>query len=121
MKYFNPDDPIVLSPLMTISPKEAYSLDRVPKEKEQENQETEPRFPSGLQMAKNLSSSILNATKALTKGEKIRSSKGEAAERMKICAGCEHYIKEENRCNLCGCFLNVKTKVATERCPVGKW
>ena len=120
MKYFNPDDPIVLSPLMTIDPKEAYSLDRIP-EDEEAKQEKGHSFPSKIQMVKNLSSSILNATKALTKGEKVRSSKGEAAERMKICAGCEHYVKEENRCHLCGCFLNVKTKVATERCPVDKW
>jgi hypothetical protein len=119
MKNFNPDDPIVLNALMTIQQPDIYSLDRIPEEEKEE--EIKKSLPSNMQMIKSLSSSLKNVSKALIKGEKVRLSKGEAEERMKICASCEEYIKEENRCNLCGCYMRVKTRIATEKCPIGKW
>jgi predicted Zn-ribbon and HTH transcriptional regulator len=41
--------------------------------------------------------------------------------RWSECQGCEHLIKATNQCKKCGCFMKVKTKVATARCPIGKW
>ncbi len=41
--------------------------------------------------------------------------------RWSECQGCEYLIKATNQCKKCGCFMKVKTKVATARCPVGKW
>ena len=119
MNNFNPDDPIVLNALMTIEQPDMYSLDRIPEEKKEE--EVRKSFPSNSQMIKNLSSSLKNASKAFMKGEKVKSTKAEAEARMKICASCEEYIKEENRCNLCGCYMRVKVVVATESCPIKKW
>ena len=37
------------------------------------------------------------------------------------CEACEHLIKATNSCKKCGCFMKVKTKVATASCPIGKW
>ena len=37
------------------------------------------------------------------------------------CQGCEHLVKPTNSCRKCGCFMKVKTRVATARCPIGKW
>ena len=37
------------------------------------------------------------------------------------CQKCEFLLKPTNNCTKCGCFMKVKTKVATARCPVGKW
>lgn len=46
-----------------------------------------------------------------------------AAERLKICADCEHKrVTPINHCSVCGCTL--KTKVYSPvvgACPVGKW
>ncbi len=39
--------------------------------------------------------------------------------RLRTCAACEHHTGL--RCRLCGCFTNVKARMAHERCPVGKW
>lgn len=43
-----------------------------------------------------------------------------------LCRPCEHYV--EGRCNKCGCRVTKsslaifnKIKMATEKCPVGKW
>lgn len=55
-----------------------------------------------------------------------------AAERFEVCLKCSERDGEENRCKVCGCFLEVKTKAETNwnakrmrneitHCPLGKW
>ena len=39
--------------------------------------------------------------------------------RWDICKGCE--FLNNNKCEKCGCFMKIKTRVATARCPIGKW
>ena len=41
--------------------------------------------------------------------------------RETICGGCTYNSKELNKCNECGCFLHLKTRVLDEECPKGKW
>lgn len=41
--------------------------------------------------------------------------------RLDICNGCEKFIHESNRCKECGCFMNLKTKLAEAKCPLNKW
>ena len=40
--------------------------------------------------------------------------------RWAICQGCEFFTKS-HQCTKCGCFMRIKTKVATVACPMGKW
>jgi len=40
--------------------------------------------------------------------------------RWDICKACPE-LTASNRCKQCGCFMKVKTKIATSRCPIGKW
>ena len=40
--------------------------------------------------------------------------------RINICSQCE-FLKKHTRCEKCGCFMKVKTRLATARCPIGKW
>ena len=37
------------------------------------------------------------------------------------CQKCEFLLKPTNNCKKCGCFMAVKTRVATASCPIGKW
>ena len=39
--------------------------------------------------------------------------------RWDLCQGCE-FLKND-KCEKCGCFMKVKTKIASARCPIGKW
>ena len=39
--------------------------------------------------------------------------------RREICSSCEH--NDFGRCSDCGCYLWAKTKLKSEKCPVGKW
>ena len=41
--------------------------------------------------------------------------------RMAECQGCEHFIKGTSQCKKCGCFMKVKSRIATASCPIGKW
>ena len=40
--------------------------------------------------------------------------------RWDICKGCPE-LTASDRCKKCGCFMKVKTHIATSRCPIGKW
>ena len=42
-----------------------------------------------------------------------------ATERMLICKKCDWY--DAGTCNKCGCILELKTKMKTEKCPLDKW
>jgi hypothetical protein len=47
-----------------------------------------------------------------------------AEERMKICKKCDWFDTAHfpgPRCSKCGCILEFKTKMETEKCPLGKW
>jgi hypothetical protein len=40
--------------------------------------------------------------------------------RINICKGCE-FLKKHTRCEKCGCFMNIKTRLGFTKCPIGKW
>jgi tetratricopeptide (TPR) repeat protein len=40
-------------------------------------------------------------------------------QRLQTCAACEHHTGL--RCQICGCFTNVKSRMLHEDCPIGKW
>jgi len=46
-------------------------------------------------------------------------TKEEQVRRLTTCETCEH--KRGARCNLCGCFINYKSKLKNSECPLGKW
>lgn len=48
-------------------------------------------------------------------------TKKTAIERIKICEGCPELFKPTYSCKQCGCFVRVKSYLATQECPLGKW
>ena len=42
------------------------------------------------------------------------------AQRWRICQGCE-YLRTDNRCEICGCFMKLKTNLRNAHCPLRKW
>jgi len=53
--------------------------------------------------------------------DKIKVTSDVQSERMEICRGCEHLSKHLNRCNQCGCFMDLKTWMPDQHCPLYKW
>lgn len=68
-------------------------------------------FMSGL---KDKVSKTISDTKSLKASEEV------AAQRIAICNSCEFLLLTRN-CRKCGCFVDLKTHFANERCPVNKW
>ena len=42
-------------------------------------------------------------------------------ERYDICLSCPELIKISKQCKKCGCFMSIKTKIESAKCPIGKW
>lgn len=45
----------------------------------------------------------------------------EKERRLVICRDCPHFRHKTTRCGQCGCFLNIKAKLAVVSCPIGQW
>lgn len=41
--------------------------------------------------------------------------------RLDICKQCPELIQLTKQCKLCGCFMEMKTKLEIATCPIGKW
>ena len=84
----------------------------------------EHSLPSAGQTIRNVGSAAWRLAKALLSGEDILRSESEVESIRAICHACEFYRKSDGRCAKCGCSLDnfiAKTKLKTEKCPVGKW
>jgi hypothetical protein len=44
-----------------------------------------------------------------------------AATRLDICKSCDQYLNMTHQCKVCGCFMELKTKIKISKCPLGKW
>ena len=42
------------------------------------------------------------------------------AKRLEICEGCEHFTIIR-QCNICHCFMDLKTTLENAYCPIRKW
>ena len=50
-----------------------------------------------------------------------RVSIDEYINRLTICKDCNNFDDEKWVCKNCGCYLDKKAKMNTEKCPDGKW
>ena len=63
-------------------------------------------------LAKDLHKVVLNGGPIVAPPETIKV-------RMDTCSACEFY--KNSRCAKCGCFMEVKVKLLSLECPIGKW
>ena len=42
-------------------------------------------------------------------------------QRLSICKECPMFISFTHQCKMCGCFMDVKTRLHEANCPMGKW
>lgn len=48
-------------------------------------------------------------------------SKEVSDNRYSICLECPELRQATKQCKQCGCFMAVKTKLESAKCPLGKW
>lgn len=66
-------------------------------------------------------SKLADLAKKIVDGVVPMSPKELAEERIKMCESCQFFKKMTRQCALCGCFMDVKTKMLEASCPAGKW
>ena len=52
---------------------------------------------------------------------KLRASTKNLNDRLAICNKCKHFRKSVNQCKKCGCFMQIKARIAFTKCPIDKW
>lgn len=87
---------------------------------QQESEEIK-KYPSAFQMARNLAKDVWNTGKKAAKGLPVIVSAEVGYHRLQTCEGCDKFEQETSRCRECGCFMKVKTQLASASCPLGKW
>lgn len=50
-----------------------------------------------------------------------RTTIDEYINRLIICKDCTNFDNEKWSCRKCGCYLDKKAKMSTEKCPDNKW
>jgi hypothetical protein len=41
--------------------------------------------------------------------------------RMRVCQTCDRFREDTKTCEICGCFMPLKTTMSNMRCPIDKW
>lgn len=77
----------------------------------------EDKSPSFFKKAQNFTTSVVNYVSS----GMVNVSDPIKQERMAICRACPFFNSSNTTCNKCGCFLEIKTGWASEKCPEGKW
>lgn len=75
--------------------------------------------------ARNAVSAAMRVATAVIEGNEVLVSPEDSRRRHSICKGCEHFIRSTmispHTCALCSCVVSLKVRLATEKCPAGKW
>lgn len=80
-----------------------------------------PTPPPFRQMVQNVGESVVKNVQSVIAGNPLNVSDEEKNRRLSICNSCEFFIRDQERCSKCGCYMAVKTYLKAESCPVGKW
>lgn len=78
-------------------------------------------LPSYKEMAFGVTESLKTSLMQLARGGAVFADKETTEKRMNECLNCEFLIPAQSRCSKCGCFMNMKTRLQTSKCPIGKW
>lgn len=78
-------------------------------------------MPDIVEMASNLGKQIVDSTLTLAVSGQVFVDENIQNNRFTICAKCEHFILNQSRCNICGCYMKTKVKLIAAKCPAGKW
>jgi len=83
--------------------------------------EVDNKFPSVFKMSVNAVSATIRVMRAVIGGKDVTVQREEAVKRENACRECPKHDPRANRCFECGCFLDYKIPLTTEKCPLGKW
>ena len=68
----------------------------------------------------NLTETVANAIKVYKQQGAILAEDSKQAARINICVNCDKF-NDFGRCNMCGCFMNLKVRLEASKCPANRW
>ena len=74
-------------------------------------------YPSLFQQAVNLTHAAGSVIASAVRGVPLGVPQEEQDRRLAICHACDKFDPKQGRCRLCGCFANLKARIASEHCP----
>jgi len=86
-------------------------------EEKEDQPEEEKSYPSIMEQAGNL----LHESVEFTKSGFQTVNEDKFNRRIDICRACPAFDAGQGRCKECGCFMKVKAKMETAKCPLNKW
>lgn len=80
-----------------------------------------PGQPPILTQVRNFSGAVGRVARAAVAGTPVIAEPEVVTHRLVVCSQCELWIAERKRCSKCGCHTSAKVRLATEKCPDGRW
>jgi len=77
----------------------------------------ELEYPSFFQQATNAAHAVGSMIASAVHGDAITVPQEEQDRRLAICHACEFWDSKQSRCSLCGCYVALKTRLASQHCP----
>ena len=79
--------------------------------------------PGLIRRCRNLAKAVVNVGSAVLHGDNAFCSTFDAEQRVLICEACDLYKESTRVCTHqdCGCFIEAKSKIRTEHCPMSLW
>jgi len=74
-------------------------------------------YPSLFQQATNLAHAVGSVVASVVQGETLTVPQEEQDRRLAVCVSCDKYDPHQHRCRICGCFANLKARLASQHCP----
>lgn len=75
-------------------------------------------YPSLAAQAGNAAAAVGRTIAAAMTGQAITVDVAEQDRRLGICRACPEFDQADGRCRVCGCYANLKTRLATSHCPL---
>lgn len=76
---------------------------------------------SMVDLVKNAASAAGRAAVAFVSGQPVRVSDEVRRARIDVCFDCPAYEDALGECQICGCYIGLKSWLSTEQCPSKKW
>lgn len=77
-------------------------------------------LPDMMTLAKNAATAAMQEVKAVAAGQPAV-EEAEVTRRLTLCHRCELFLRPQQRCSQCGCYMKFKSRLRSQSCPVGKW
>lgn len=77
--------------------------------------------PTFKDMAFSLTQAVKDNLQQIAMRGVLLAEEDEVNKRIEICKACEFFMRHQDRCSKCGCYMNIKARLKVSKCPVSKW